>query len=271
MSYFTEERSVEAVNERMGSDIDPRLAQVMVSLVGHLHAFAKDVKLTQREWEIGIAFLTRTGQICSGERQEFILLSDTLGLSMLVDAINHRRPPGATENTVLGPFHVPDAPVRQMGDTISFDGKGESCVYEGRVIDSEGRPIEGARIDVWSDNADGFYDVQQPGIQPRWNNRGLFITGARRCLPLHWNKARILPDPGRRPRRSDAGQTRTPSLQARPHALHRDGGRVREPRYTCVRRRGSLPQLRHCLRSKGDTDSAVRACGGGGDALALRF
>jgi len=99
MSYFTEASSVETVNGRMGADTDPRLKQVMSSLVQHLHAFIKDVGLTQEEWEYGIGFLTRTGQICSGERQEFILLSDTLGVSMLVDAINNRRPAGATENT----------------------------------------------------------------------------------------------------------------------------------------------------------------------------
>lgn len=176
--YFTEEGSAEAVNARMGKDIDPRLAEIMSCLVRHLHAFAKEIQLTQAEWEVAIDFLTRTGQICSGERQEFILLSDTLGFSMLVDAINNRRPAGATENTVFGPFHVAGAPVRRMGDTISLDGKGESCLYEGRVVDLDGNPIEGARIDVWSDNAEGFYDVQQPDIQPKWNNRGIFVTGA---------------------------------------------------------------------------------------------
>lgn len=97
---------------------------------------------------------------------------------MLVDAINNRRPLGATENTVFGPFHVDGAPVRQMGDSISLDGKGESCLYEGRVIDLNGEPIDGATVDVWSDNAEGFYDVQQPGIQPKWNNRGRFVTGS---------------------------------------------------------------------------------------------
>ncbi|MFB9953158.1 dioxygenase, partial [Rhizobium puerariae] len=94
--YFTEEGSVEAVNARMGADVSPRLAEVMACLVRHLHAFAREIHLTQEEWEAGIDFLTKTGQICSGERQEFILLSDTLGFSMLVDAINNRRPQGAT-------------------------------------------------------------------------------------------------------------------------------------------------------------------------------
>ena len=176
--YFSEEGSVQAVNARMGTEINPRLATVMAALVKHLHAFAKETELTQEEWEFGIEFLTRTGQICSGERQEFILLSDVLGFSMLVDAINNRRPAGATENTVFGPFHVADAPIRQMGDCISLDGKGESCRFVGRVIDVHGEPIEGACVDVWSDNSDGFYDVQQPDIQPKWNNRGRFMTKA---------------------------------------------------------------------------------------------
>lgn len=175
--FFTEESSVEAVNARVGANTDARLAEVLASLVKHLHAFAKDIELTQAEWDIAIDFLTRTGQICSAERQEFILLSDVLGFSMLVDAINSRRPSGATENTVLGPFHVDDAPQRQMGDNINLDGKGESCLFEGRVVNTEGTPIEGATIDVWSDNEDGFYDVQQPNIQPAGNNRGVFLTG----------------------------------------------------------------------------------------------
>jgi hydroxyquinol 1,2-dioxygenase len=177
LNYFTEENSVDTVNARMSAQTDERLREVMTSLVTHLHAFAREVHLTQAEWEQGIGFLTRTGQMCSDERQEFILLSDVLGLSMLVDAVNNRRPAGATENTVLGPFHVADAPVREMGANISLDGKGESCLFEGRVLDLEGRPVEGACVDVWSDNADGFYDVQQPGIQPKWNNRGRFFTG----------------------------------------------------------------------------------------------
>ncbi|MCF3639834.1 intradiol ring-cleavage dioxygenase [Rhizobium sp. TRM95111] len=175
--YFTEQNSEESVNARMAASTDPRLAEVMTCLVKHLHAFAKEIQLTQAEWDYGIDFLTKVGQISSDERQEFILLSDTLGFSMLVDAINNRRPPDATENTVLGPFHVANAPLRQMGENICLDGKGEACLFEGRVIDLHGNPIEGAHVDVWSDNADGFYDVQQPGIQPKWNNRGIFVTG----------------------------------------------------------------------------------------------
>jgi hydroxyquinol 1,2-dioxygenase len=176
MKYFTEEASVEVVNGRMGGEVNPRLAKIMAALVKHLHGFVKEVNLTQTEWETAIAFLTETGQMCSNERQEFVLLSDTLGVSMLIDAINNRRPERATENTVFGPFHVDGAPVRRMGDSITADGKGEPCRFEGRVLDMNGNPIKGAKVDVWSDNAEGFYDVQQSGIQPKWNNRGVFIT-----------------------------------------------------------------------------------------------
>ena len=176
--YLTEDGSAEVVNARIAADADPRLAQVMAALVRHLHAFTREVALTQAEWAQAVDFLTRTGKICTDERQEFILLSDVLGLSMLVDAVSNRRPRAATPSTVLGPFHVADAPLRAMGDSITLDGKGESCLYEGRVLDLEGRPVAGAMLDVWSDNSDGFYDVQQPGVQPPMNNRGRFVTGA---------------------------------------------------------------------------------------------
>lgn len=177
MTYFSEGRSEATVNGRMEADINPRLKTIMTSLINHLHSFIKEVGLTQEEWEFGIDFLTKTGQLCSNERQEYILLSDTLGVSMLVDAINNRRPEPATESTVFGPFHVDGAPVRAMGDNITSDGKGETCLFDGKVLDLRGKPIKGAKVDVWCDNADGFYDVQQPGAQPKWNNRGVFITG----------------------------------------------------------------------------------------------
>ncbi|MEL6503732.1 MAG: dioxygenase [Pseudomonadota bacterium] len=178
IDYFTEEGSVEAVNARMGADTDPRLATVMASLIKHLHAFAKDVELTQEEWGLAIDFFTRTGHMCDEYRQEFILLSDVVGLSMLVDAINSRRPAGATENTVMGPFHVDGAPEYDMGANITLQGKGETCTFSGTVRDTQGNPIEGAKIDVWSDSEDGYYDVQQPDTQPLYNNRGVFRTGA---------------------------------------------------------------------------------------------
>lgn len=177
MTYFTEAHSAEVVNARIGEDAAPRLKRVMSSLVEHLHAFVKDVELTDAEWGYAIDFLTKTGQQCTETRQEFILLSDVLGVSMLVDAINNRTPNGATETTVFGPFHVDGAPERENGATISLDGKGELCLFEGRVVDLDGRAIENALVDVWSDNEDGYYDVQQPDIQPPFNNRGIFRTG----------------------------------------------------------------------------------------------
>jgi protocatechuate 3,4-dioxygenase beta subunit len=175
--YFSEEKSEEAVLSRMDPNkVDPRLHEIMTSLVKHLHAFIKEVEPTNEEWMEGIQFLTKTGHMCTDWRQEFILLSDTLGVSMLVETINNRKPSGATETTVLGPFHVADAPRLENGANICLDGKGEPMVITGRVTDTEGKPISGALLDVWQANDDGFYDVQQKGIQPDMNLRGIFTT-----------------------------------------------------------------------------------------------
>jgi protocatechuate 3,4-dioxygenase beta subunit len=175
--YFSEEKSEEAVLSRMDpKKVDPRLHEIMTSLVKHLHAFIKEVEPTNEEWMEGIQFLTKTGHMCTDWRQEFILLSDTLGVSMLVETINNRKPSGATETTVLGPFHVADAPRLENGANICLDGKGEPMVITGRVTDTEGKPISGALLDVWQANDDGFYDVQQKGIQPDMNLRGIFTT-----------------------------------------------------------------------------------------------
>ncbi len=177
-SFLTEETSVDAVLARLDECDNPRLVEVMTSVIRHLHAVVKEVEPTQEELMIAIDFLTRTGQKCDDKRQEWILMSDTLGVSMLVDAINHRRPSGATENTVLGPFHVDGAPEYELGSNISLDGKGEPCWVHGRVTDQHGRAIPGAKLDVWQSNAGGFYDVQQPDIQPHMNLRGVFRTDA---------------------------------------------------------------------------------------------
>ncbi|WP_281685703.1 intradiol ring-cleavage dioxygenase [Thalassobaculum salexigens] len=177
-SYFTEDTSVETVLARMGEPENPRLAEVMRAVIAHLHAVVKEVEPTYEEWMATVRFLTETGRMCDDKRQEYILLSDVLGVSMLVDAINTRRPEGATENTVLGPFHVEGAPDLAMGDTISQDGIGEPLVVSGRVVDGDGRPVEGAVIDTWQTSHDGFYDLQQPDRQPENNLRGIFRTGA---------------------------------------------------------------------------------------------
>lgn len=175
-AYFEESRSVDVVNARMGSDVDPRVREVMSAIVYHLHAAVKEARITGEEWMKGIQFLTDVGQMSTAWRQEFILLSDVLGVSMLVDAINHQRPEGSTENTVLGPFHVEDVPHYANGTNICLDGKGEPLLVRGRVLDNNGSPIAGATLDVWQTNDDGFYDVQQAGIQPENNLRGIFTS-----------------------------------------------------------------------------------------------
>jgi len=177
-AYFSEDRSAEVVIARMGGCEDPRLHAVMSAVIRHLHAAVKEVEPTYEEWLAAIQFLTRAGQMCDDKRQEFILLSDVLGVSMLVDAINTRRPTGATENTVLGPFHVDGAPDQAPGDSISRDGLGEPLLVTGRVTDTDGVPVADAVIDTWQASHDGFYDVQQPGVQPDHNLRGVFRTDA---------------------------------------------------------------------------------------------
>jgi len=174
--YFSEERASQVVGASFADTPDPRLRQLLTSLVRHLHDFVKDVDLTEREWGLAIDFLTRTGQTCSDVRQEFILLSDVLGVSMLVETINHRTGGTSTESTVLGPFHMVESPVRELGDNISLDGKGIPCLVSGKVTGPDGEPLVGANVDVWQANEDGFYDVQQPDLQPQGNLRGLFST-----------------------------------------------------------------------------------------------
>ncbi|MBT5799873.1 MAG: intradiol ring-cleavage dioxygenase, partial [Alphaproteobacteria bacterium] len=175
--FFTEKNSIDVVNERMSEQCDPRLKEVMGVIVRKLHEAVKEIEPSQEEWMQAISFLTQTGHKTDDWRQEFFLLSDILGVSMLVDAINSRRPSGASENTVLGPFHIQGAPQLEMGANISLDGKGEPMYVFGRIIDAQGNPISGAQIDIWQANEDGFYDVQQKGIQPDFNLRGVFHTG----------------------------------------------------------------------------------------------
>jgi protocatechuate 3,4-dioxygenase beta subunit len=175
--YFSEKRSEDAVISRMDKrQVDPRLYEIMTALIKHLHGFVKEVEPTNEEWMAAIKFLTETGHMCTDWRQEFILLSDTLGVSMLVETINNRKPSGGTETTVLGPFHIEGAPKLKNGANISLDGKGEPMLVRGRVTNTKGKPIARALLDVWQANEDGFYDVQQKGIQPDMNLRGIFTT-----------------------------------------------------------------------------------------------
>ena len=171
-----EQRLTREVLASLGQCKDARLRDIMEALVRHLHAFVREVELTEAEWHRAISFLTNAGQMCDNKRQEFILLSDVLGVSMLVDAVNNRKGLGSTESTVLGPFYVADAPRRALGDNICLDGKGEPLFVSGRILDEQGKPIAGAALDVWQAHEDGFYDVQQPGVQPAMNLRGRFTA-----------------------------------------------------------------------------------------------
>jgi catechol 1,2-dioxygenase len=157
--FFSEESSAEVVLARTGPNADPRVKDIMDSVVRHLHAVVKETEPTLEEWMKAIQFLT-----------------DALGVSMLVEAVNNRKPAGETEGTVLGPFFVPNAPHYDNGANIALDGKGEPLWVSGRVLDVDGKPIAGATLDVWQASPEGFYDVQEPDVQPRNNLRGRFTA-----------------------------------------------------------------------------------------------
>lgn len=178
MDRLSEDELTAEVINRLEATPSPRLRLVMQALVRHLHEFAREVQLTDQEWLEGIAFLTVTGHMTDEVRQEWILLSDTLGLSSLVDMINHSDVERlATETTILGPFYVPESPWREFGEsTVEYDDGGEPTILKGVVTDRDGKPIPAATIDVWQNAATGFYAVQQPGVQPPTNLRGRFLT-----------------------------------------------------------------------------------------------
>jgi catechol 1,2-dioxygenase len=162
---------------RLKNAPDPRLKSVSESLIRHLHAFVREVKPSMQEWFVAIDFLTRTGQMCTEERQEFILLSDVLGVSMLAELINGQTGEDVTSNTVLGPFFVAGQPVVEMGATIlKREEPGEPLVIHGVVRNACGAPVEGARIDVWQTAPNGLYDIQDSDA-PRGHLRGAFVTG----------------------------------------------------------------------------------------------
>jgi hydroxyquinol 1,2-dioxygenase len=151
---------VQAVLDSFEGTENPRLKHLVQGVVTHLHAFLRDVRLTEEEWKQGIDFLTAVGKITDDRRQEFILLSDTLGASMQTIAINNQAYADATEATVFGPFFVEDAPHVELGGDIAGPANGEPCWVEGTVRDTDGSPVEGARVEVWQADEDGFYDVQ---------------------------------------------------------------------------------------------------------------
>ncbi len=163
MREFNETSITQAVIGRLADCDDPRFKLIMTSLVTHLHDFAREVRLTESEWLTAIQFLTDVGQTCTDKRQEFMLLSDTLGVSMLVITINHPADDGSAESTVLGPFYWEGAPDLPRGRNLAEGVKGEPAVYSGRVLSADGRPLQNALLDIWSGDGEGNYDMQIPG------------------------------------------------------------------------------------------------------------
>jgi hydroxyquinol 1,2-dioxygenase len=163
MREFNEASITQAVIDRLRDCDDPRFVRVMSSLVTHLHDFVRDVELTEAEWLTAIQFLTDVGKTCTDKRQEFVLLSDTLGVSVLVITLNHPPLKGTTDSTVLGPFYWEGAPEMPLGSNLAVGVKGEPAFYSGRVLSSDGMPLQNAVLDVWSGDGDGNYDMQIPG------------------------------------------------------------------------------------------------------------
>jgi protocatechuate 3,4-dioxygenase beta subunit len=157
---MTDETITENVNIINSQSGDARFQFILHRLVQHLHDFARETRLTTEEWMAGIEFLTQVGQMCSDTRQEMIILSDTLGLSVLVDGMSHPKPKNATAGTLLGPFHTHDALTYENGESICSDGKGEMCVLTCTLKDTSGNPIEGGSIDIWETDETGRYDTQ---------------------------------------------------------------------------------------------------------------
>ena len=174
MSGMTPDELTQRVVKEYSGAPDPRVRELLTGLISHLHAFVAETRLSPQEWLAAVEFLTATGHKCDDERQEFVLLSDVLGISSLVDVVNAA--PGVTESTVLGPFYRSGAPERAMGEHIGRPEDGSPTLVRGLVTGGDGRPLGGATIDVWQADDKGAYDVEDPG-QPPFNLRGVFVTG----------------------------------------------------------------------------------------------
>lgn len=175
MRNVTSENITQAFVNYMAPGTNPRLREVMTALASHLHAFAREVQLTHAEWNVAIDILTRAGEITTKERNEFVLLSDVMGLSSLVDMINSA--PGATTSSVLGPFHVVGAPDLPFGGDLRGDNSGETLIVSGIVRDTHGNPIKGAVLDIWQTADNALYSSQDPE-QDEYNLRARQTTGA---------------------------------------------------------------------------------------------
>lgn len=179
MSNVNIENITDVFVDSLSGEMSPRSREVMVSMVRHLHDFAREVKLTHDEWLVGIDYLTRAGRMTDDKRNEFILISDVLGLESLADAISHGATDKATESAVLGPFYRENAPRMDRDGSISKRGTkdGPSCRITGKITDVEGKPLAGATLDVWETGPEGLYEQQDPS-QPDMNLRGVFTTDA---------------------------------------------------------------------------------------------
>lgn len=175
MRNVNKDNITEVFKGYMSDDTDPRLREVMTSLVTHLHDFAREVQLTHDEWQIGLDFLEKSGMMCDEERHEFVLLSDVLGLSSLVDLINANSE--GTSSSVLGPFHISGAPELAVGGDMKGRFDGPVLLSEGVVKDTQGDPIEGATVDIWQTAPNGLYSSQDPD-QDTYSFHGLQTTGA---------------------------------------------------------------------------------------------
>jgi hydroxyquinol 1,2-dioxygenase len=177
MKTQTESGLTAAALARLAKASNPRMKQIMAALIRHLHGFVREVALTPAEWKTGIEFLTAVGHITDDKRQEFILLSDTLGVSAMVDLVRHRRLEHGTDSSLLGPFYRDGAPEQPFGASIAGDTPGEAIVLRGRVTDGRGRPLVGALLDVWQAAPNGKYDIQEEHLEGM-NLRGRFRTDA---------------------------------------------------------------------------------------------
>ena len=243
----------------------------MLGLVKHLHAFVKEVELTEAEWFQAIEILTEAGRMCSDKRQEFILFSDTLGVSMVIDLISHRKPDGATESTVFGPFHRLGAPELPAGGNIAhLDKTGVPTLVSGRVLDLDGKPIKGALLDVWQAQSSGLYDSQDASLGGL-HMRGKFHTDAEGRYLVRTVRPVNYPIPSDGPVGADAARYRPPSLAPCPHPFRRLGRRLRAGDDAHFRPDRRVPRQRCGLRGQGFADLRFRAARDPCDGEAARL
>jgi hydroxyquinol 1,2-dioxygenase len=195
MRELTQENLTEAVIEAMRDGQDARLKEVMTALIRHLHAFIREVQPSDAEWLAAIQFLTATGKICDENRQEFILLSDILGVTALKDAINNPQIDGLTEATVLGPFYRPGAPEVPQMTNIAGNIAGDSVLVSGKISDMEGTPIAGALLDIWQATGEGFYDLQLESLDGEMGLRGKIRSDSQGCYTFRTIKPSSYPIP----------------------------------------------------------------------------